>query len=139
MKKTAEKTKTYYKVVRKEDGLLWSIFTSGFAKMEYRLPDRGMRTKTLPLPGTGILAFATKAAARSFIKRESLSGKSPYHQVSILRGKGQERRLGQYGSLPFKSSKDATLIIRNYWKKENKCSWPDGTVALKWFEPEKIV
>lgn len=130
----ATKTKTYYKAVRRgnKEGNFFSAYATGKACLEYEV---GKRTR--PLPGTGILAFDSMDCATLFVHRNQ----APCFVV--MKGRGRYRNLGSYCSAPITDLTPCSTTmedeIKRSWTREDKRFWPEGTVALEWFEPKEII
>ena len=125
--KKATGPKAYYKVVlvrslgRNE--AMTSAVARGSARRAYRIGK-----VALPIRGTGLLAFSGLKHARTFAHDFRCLGR-----LAILKGSGSERPLGHMaypGSAPWE-------MKRHWGQKSTAWDWPPGTVALKWFKPEK--
>jgi hypothetical protein len=134
-----EASKTYYKAVRlAEDGRMESVFAGGTARMEYVIGKR-----TLPLRGTGLLAFGSAEDARLFLLVHcTICPRGPKTTgFRILCGKGEERNLGlPVGDAGWGDDEAAEKIALAWATRQGsgRRYWPLGTVALNWFEPEGI-
>jgi hypothetical protein len=81
----------------------------------------------------GILAFNTEQEARRWMT----SGHT------LIKGIGKKRRLPKWRA--FTGGAFTSRLIVQAWADSGKLSlsdraeWPDGTVALEWFEPTEVI
>ena len=90
-------------------------------------------TRSYP-PIGGLLAFDSLPVARRWVRQNEFC-----NRAKILKGQGKRRRLCRFRSPWWPTKELAHAAWHGKGPKRGALPWPDGTVALEWFEPEEEV